>query len=60
MAAVDYVDDLVLPVKADKTGFTCFKQGGAIFSVNIKPLKLVDQFTELGSNISSTETDIII
>ena len=32
----------------------CFKQDGAIFILNDKPLKL-DHFTFLGSNISSTD-----
>ena len=36
-----------------------FKQDGAIL-VNGKPLKLVDHFTYLGCNISSTESDVII
>ena len=38
-----------------KTEFTCFNQDGAISSLNNKPLKLVDQFIYLSSNISSTE-----
>ena len=37
-----------------------FKQKGAIFILNRKPLKLVDQFTYLDSNISSTESDVNI
>ena len=41
---------------ANKTEFMCFKQGEAIYSLSSKPLKLVDQFTYLDSNISSTET----
>ena len=40
---------------ANKTECLCFKQKGAISTG--KPLKLVDQFTYLGSNISSTESD---
>ena len=36
--------------------FRVFKYG-AIFSLNDKPLKLVEQFTYLGSNISATESD---
>ena len=41
-----------------KTEFMCFNQDGAICSLNDKLLKLVDQFTYLGSNISSTESDV--
>ena len=35
----------------------CFKQG-TLFTLSGKPLKLVDQFIYLGSNISSTESDV--
>ena len=42
------------------TKFMCFKQEGDISTLSIKPLKLLDQFTYLGSNISSTERDINI
>ena len=38
----------------------CVKQEAAIFTYSDKPLKLVDQFTYLGSNISSTEIDVNI
>ena len=37
----------------------CFKQG-VLSNLRDKPLKLVDQFTYLGSNISSTESDVNI
>ena len=37
--------------------FMCFNRDGAIYSLNDKPLKLVDQFTYLGSYISSTEIE---
>ena len=40
--------------------FICFKQEGAISTLSVKPLKLVDLFTYLGSNISSTESDVNI
>ena len=40
--------------------FMRFKQEGAISILSGKPLKLVDQFTYLNSNISSTETDVNI
>ena len=38
----------------------CSKQDGAISLFNDKLLKLVDQFTFLGYNISSTESDVNI
>ena len=37
-----------------------FNQGGTISTLNGKPLKLVDLFTYLSSNISSTESDVNI
>ena len=37
--------------------FTCFKQRSHLH-LSGKPLKLVDQFSYLASNISSTESDI--
>ena len=37
-----------------------FKQNGATSTLNGEPLRLVDQFTYHGSNISSTERDISI
>ena len=37
--------------------FTCFKWKRAISTLSVSPLKL-DQFTYLGSNISSTDSDI--
>ena len=36
------------------------KQDADIFTPNGKTLKLIDQFTYLGSNISSTESDVNI
>ena len=36
----------------------CFKQDGAISSLNGKPLKLIDQFRYFGSNISARESDV--
>ena len=45
-------------VNTDKTEFMHFNQDGAISSLNGKLLKFVDQFTYLGSNISSTESDV--
>ena len=45
-------------VNSNKTKFICFKLEGDISTLNVKPLNLVDQFTYLGSNISSTESDV--
>ena len=44
-----------LYVNSDKTECVYPKQNGAISTFNGKPLKLVDLFKYLGSNISSTE-----
>ena len=44
-----------LGVNSDKTDFMCFKHG-VMFTLNDKPLKLVDYFTYFGSKILSTET----
>ena len=38
----------------------CFKQERALFSVSRKPLKLIDLFTYIGGNISSTISDLKI
>ena len=38
----------------------CYNHDGQITSLNGKDLKKVDQFTYLGSNISSTESDVNI
>ena len=46
-----------LYVNANKTEYVCFKQKGAVSTLSGKPLKLEDQFTYLGSNISSDESD---
>ena len=48
-----------LHVNSAKTEFVCFNQDGPI-SLNGKPLKLVDQFVYLCSNIFSTERDVNI
>ena len=49
-----------LYMNADKTEFMHLNQDSAISSLNSKPMKLVDQFVYLGSNISSTEIDVNI
>ena len=47
-------------MNSDKTVFTCLCQDSAISSLNGKPLKLVNLSTYLGSNISSTESNVSI
>ena len=47
-------------VNAHKTEYICFNQRGDISTLNGSSLKLVDQFTYLGSSVSLTETDIDI
>ena len=47
-----------LHVNAHKTEYMCFNQAGDISTQEGTSLKLVDKFTYLGSNISSTEKDI--
>ena len=47
-----------LHVNADKTEDMCFNQRGDFSTLNGSSLKLVDQFTYLGSSVSSTEADI--
>ena len=49
---------IVLHVNADKTEYMCFNQRGDISPLQGGLLKLVDKFTNLGSNVSSTEKDI--
>ena len=44
----------------DNTVLICLKQSGVISTLNYKPLKLVNYFTYLDSNISLTESDINI
>ena len=47
-----------LQVSAHKTEYICFNQTGDISTLNCSALNLVDKFTNLGSNVSSTEEDI--
>ena len=47
-------------MNANKIEFICFEQEGTTFILSGKPLKLVDQYTNLGSNISSTESVVNI
>ena len=44
-----------LRVNADKTEYMCFNQRGDISILKNSSLKLVDEFTYLGSKVSSTE-----
>ena len=46
-----------LYVNANKSEDICFFKKGAISTLSGQPLKLVDHFTYLGINISSTEGD---
>ena len=43
-------------MNADKTEYMCFNQGD-ISTLNGGSLKIVDEFTFLDSNVSSTESD---
>ena len=52
--------DIGLRVNANKTEYRCFKQEEGISTLSVRPLKLVDKFKYLGSNISSTESDVNI
>ncbi len=47
-------------VNVDKTKFMCFQQRETISNLNGKPLELVNQFTYLSSDISSTESNVIL
>ena len=47
-----------LSVNAHKTEYMCFNQAGDISTLDGTSLKLVDEFTHLGSRVSSTEKDI--
>ena len=47
-----------LHVNAHKTEYMCFNQTGDISTQDGTSLKLVDNFTYLGSSVSSTEKDI--
>ena len=51
----DYTDGTGLNVNSGETESMCFNQDGALSSLDDKPLKLVEQFIYLSSNISSTE-----
>ena len=45
-------------VNAHKTEYMCYNQTGDITTLDGTPLKLEDEFTYLGSSVSSTEKDI--
>ena len=57
---VPAVEGIYRYMNGNKRKFMCFKQKGAISTLSGKPLKLEDQFTYLGTNISSTESDVNI
>ena len=50
--------DIGLDVNTDKMEYMCFNQRSDISTLTGSSLKLVDKFTYLGSNVSSTEKDI--
>ena len=54
------VKGIGLYMKSIKTEFIYFQQAVDIFTLNGKPLKLVDHFIYCGSNISSTESEVKI
>ena len=67
----DYADDIAilantpdqaetsgLYVNAHKTEYMCYNQTGDISTLDGTPLKLVDKFSYLGSNVTSTKKDI--
>ena len=54
------VGGISLHVNANKTEYVCFKREGTISTLSGWPLKLVEKFTYLGSNILSTESDVSI
>ena len=47
-----------LYVNVHKTEYMCYNQMGDISTLDGTPLKLMDKFTYLGSNVASTEKDI--
>ena len=49
-----------LHVNVNKTEYMCLKRERAMSTLSGRPLKLIDKFTYLGSNISSTESDVDI
>ena len=49
-----------LHVNATKTEYICYNQNGLIATLNKTPLKKVDNFVYLGSNITATEKDVLI
>ncbi len=48
-----------LNINAKKTKYICFNQTGKIQTINKVTLDEVDEFTYLGSNIASTEKDVL-
>ena len=53
-------ESIGLYVNANKTEFMYFKRKGAISTLSVRHRKLVDKFTYLGINISSTESEVNI
>ena len=51
-------ENIGLHINAHKTEYMCYNQTGDISTLNGTSLKLVDEFTYLGSSVSSTEKEI--
>ena len=49
-----------LYVNTDEVDFICFKEDSDLFTYDDKPMKFVEYFTYLSSNISSTGRDVDI
>ena len=47
-------------MNTNKTEFVCFQLDDSIFTLSSKLQKIVDQLTYLSSNITSTESNVII
>ena len=54
------VRDIDFYGNSNKAEFICFKNDGTSYTLNGKLQKFVDQFTYLGGNILSTESDVNI
>ena len=51
-------ESIGLHVNAHKTEYMCFNQRSDISTLNGSSQKLVEKFTNIGSSVSSTETDM--
>ena len=57
---VQVARNINLYVNSNKTEFVYFNQDSTISLLNVEPLKLIEQFINLGRNISSIESDVNI